>query len=139
MALATLALSGCEKEGDYSTDFSGMWALVADYYIEDGKEVYNLVEEVLSFEGGRLINYATRRDAGYAFKNGYLECSRNDLCEPSIFNIELNGNKCFVSYETSYGGSYDDGYIQIKGGILYWYEDDGSYGMYERIKGFNKD
>ena len=136
MVLATLTLSGCENEGDYSTDFSGMWALVAGHY-EDGKETYNLIDEVLSFEGGQMLTYATREDAGYAFKNGYMECSRYDLCEPYRYNIELNGNKCFVYYIPHYN-SDDDGYIQIKGGILYWYED-GSCEMFKRIKGFREE
>ena len=78
MALATLTIVSCEKEDDnYSTDFSGMWAYVAEYDSEDGTYVYDKVDEVLSFEGGRVKIYSTRLDSGYDFKNGLA--AHNDI------------------------------------------------------------
>ena len=140
MALGMLALVGCEKEDNYSTDFSGMWAFVAEYDSEDGTYVYDKVDEVLSFEDGRVKIYETRRDSGYDFKNGYLDCSKSDLYAPSTFSVELHKDKCYL-YEVYKGELENIGYLQIKGDKLYWrYDDDDDfYDIYERIKGFTED
>lgn len=133
MALAALILVGCEKEGKLSTDFSGMWAFVADYNVKNGKTTYDKVDEVLSFEGSRIKLYYTKRDEGYNFKNGYMECSQRDLYDPSIYTFELHNDKCYPYYD---GDGL--GYIQIRGNKLYWYNDRGDYDVYERIKGFTE-
>lgn len=141
MALAALIMVGCEKEdNNYSTDFSGMWAYVAEYDSEYGTYVYDKVDEVLSFEGGRVKIYSTRLDSGYDFKNGYLHCSRSDLYDPSTFSVELHQDKCYL-YEVYQGEPENIGYLQIKGDKLYWrYDDDDDfYDIYERIKGFTED
>ena len=133
MALATLTIVGCEKDDDnYSTDYSGMWGLVAEHGLKFGTETYDLIFEVLSFENGRIKCYDTRSYEGYELKNGYLNCSRNDLVSPTTYTIELHKDKCYVD---------DDGFIQIKGNTLYWYYDDDKqdYDVYERIKGFTED
>lgn len=137
MALITLTIVGCEDNNN-STDFSGMWAYVAEYDSEDGTYVYDKVDEVLSFEGGRVKLYSTRLDSGYDFKNGYLHCSRSDLYDPSTFSVELHQDKCYL-YEVYHGELHEIGYLQIKGDKLYWWYDDDSYDIYERIKGFTED
>lgn len=133
MALAVLVLSGCEEGGRLSTDFSGMWAFVADYNSGSGKTTYDKVDEVLSFEGSRIKLYYTKRDEGYNFKNGYLDCSKNDLYDPSIYSFELHKDRCFVYYDGD-----ELGYIQIRGNKLYWYYDSDNYDIYERIVGFSE-
>ena len=133
MALAVLVLSGCEEGGRLSTDFSGMWAFVADYNSGSGKTTYDKVDEVLSFEGSRIKLYYTKRDEGYNFKNGYMECSKNDLYDPSIYSFELHKDRCFVYYDGD-----ELGYIQIRGNKLYWYYDSDNYDIYERIVGFSE-
>lgn len=134
-ASSLFAFVGCENYDDnYSTDFSGMWALVADYDSEYGNEIYDTVDEVLSFEGGRIKYYTTRSSSGYAFENGYMNCSEDDLYDSTTFDIELHQDKCYVYYEGD-----EEGYIQIKGNKLYWHFDQGCYELYERIKGFTED
>lgn len=133
MALGSLTMAGCEKEEvDYSNDFRGMWAQVAEYDSTDGYIVCDLVDELISFEGDRMYYYFTRNHC--AFENGYIDCYKGDLLHMDTYYIEPHKDKCYVYY---YGD--EDGYLQIKGDKLYWYYDQEEYEVYERIKGFTRD
>ena len=136
---AIFTFSSCEKE-ELSTDFSGMWALTAEYYGPGDNMNYDKIEEVLSFEGSGIKLYETKSYSGYDLEDGYLCCSIKDLIKKSSdYSIEPQDNKCYVFYF----GKQDNGYIQIKGDKLYWYDyysfGDGNYKLYKRIKGFAHD
>ena len=62
-----------------------------------------------------------------------MDCSKNDLYDPSIYSFELHKDRCFVYYDGD-----ELGYIQIRGNKLYWYYDSDNYDIYERIVGFSE-
>lgn len=137
MALGMLTLVGCEKEDDYSTDFSGMWDFVADYDNEDGWDYYyDESNAYIKISGNSVAIYEANDWDGYSFGNGYYECSRDDFEYVISTTLKLKGDKAYLE------GVAEAGYLQIKDGKLYRYYTEDRYEyceLYERIKGFTED
>lgn len=137
LAFTLVVLVGCEKEDDYSTDFSGMWAQVAEYYYDGGGSCKP--DKFLFFKEGvlntnSLLNlYFIGISPSPYIEDGYLHCSIENLHTPKTFSLEPNKDKCYV-----FDDGNDVGFVQIKGDALYWYYNDNKqrYDVFERIKGF---
>ncbi len=134
--LGALTLSGCEKGDDFSTDFSGMWAFVADYDSVDGYVEYDKSNALVKIDDNSIHIYESDNLRGYYFYDGYLDCSINDFSYSISITFKTKGSKLYLE------GLAEAGYCQIKEGKLYRYYTEDEYDyyeVYERLKGFSED
>ena len=143
MTLTLLSLCGCENGGNgdehsVSTNFDGMWGIVADYVFDDGFTYYYSDSwYLIKVSENDMTVYESDND-GYPFERGYYDCSRSNFTYSFSTSFTVKDNKAyFQPNEDAYT------YMKIKDGKLYLYDayslEDGYFEVYERVKGFTRD
>lgn len=116
----------------------GTWAITEDWYGKNER-----IEEVVIIKNSSIHWYEPNESwydkwyedystpLGFIFSNGYLQgCSMSDF-------EETGEAKCYISDGRLYIASiYNPVTIVNEDKFFFWDEDNGAYGVYERIKGF---